>query len=53
MRNNSRPRMAVLGLDGLPLDLALRLCAAGVTPNLARVASGARAIRAELPELSA
>ncbi|WP_461210474.1 alkaline phosphatase family protein [Desulfocurvus sp. DL9XJH121] len=52
MQTAERPRMAVLGLDGLPLSLALDLCARGLTPNLARLAPAARAFRAELPELS-
>lgn len=49
-----RPRLAVLGLDGLPYGLALNLARAGHTPNLARLALSpqARPIRAELPELS-
>lgn len=46
--------MAVLGLDGLPLSLARKLCARGIAPNLARIidAPGTCAVRAELPELS-
>lgn len=52
MRTAPRPRMAVLGLDGLPLALARRLAARGAAPNLARLLPGARALRAELPELS-
>jgi predicted AlkP superfamily phosphohydrolase/phosphomutase len=46
----ARPRVLVLGLDGLPLSLARRL--APSLPNLARLMPSARAIRAELPELS-
>lgn len=45
-----RPRLAVLGLDGLPLSLAERL--APRLPNLASLLPGAGSIRAELPELS-
>jgi len=45
-----RPRLVVLGLDGLPLSLSLRL--GRRLPNLARLLPDARAIRAELPELS-
>ncbi|MBG0778239.1 MAG: alkaline phosphatase family protein [Desulfovibrionaceae bacterium] len=49
-----RRRLLVLGLDGLPFSLARDLCRAGLLPNLARIAltPNARAIRAELPELS-
>lgn len=53
-----RPRLVVLGLDGLPLSLAHRL-AQGRTgglgprlPNLARLLPHASSIEAELPELS-
>lgn len=54
MHNDARQRMVVLGLDGLPLDLARDLCAAGRTPHLSRIvnAAGTRTIEAELPELS-
>ncbi|MBG0789295.1 MAG: alkaline phosphatase family protein [Desulfovibrionaceae bacterium] len=45
-----RKRLAVLGLDGLPLDLARTLGAA--LPNLNRIAGRATTVRAELPELS-
>ena len=45
-----RPRLVVLGLDGLPLDLARTLGAS--LPNLGRLARGASTVRAELPELS-
>ncbi len=45
-----RPRLVILGLDGLPLSLARTL--APQLPNLARLLPGARAIEAELPELS-
>lgn len=42
--------MVVLGLDGLPLDLARRL---GVSlPNIGRLAEHATTVRAEIPELS-
>ncbi len=44
--------MVVLGLDGLPLSLARTLAATGDFPALAMLTSQARAIRAELPELS-
>ncbi|GFK93445.1 hypothetical protein NNJEOMEG_01278 [Fundidesulfovibrio magnetotacticus] len=49
-----RNRLVILGLDGLPFSLARELCRAGKLPNLARVAlsPNARALRAELPELS-
>ncbi|MFP5239095.1 MAG: alkaline phosphatase family protein [Acidobacteriota bacterium] len=52
--SHSRNRLVVLGLDGLPLSLARSLCAGGKLPNLASLALSpeARAIRAELPELS-
>jgi predicted AlkP superfamily phosphohydrolase/phosphomutase len=45
-----RPKLAVLGLDGLSLDLARSLSAS--LPNLRRLTDGAAAVRAELPELS-
>ncbi|MGE4551487.1 MAG: alkaline phosphatase family protein [Desulfovibrionaceae bacterium] len=50
----NRPRLVVLGLDGLPCSLARRLASGhgGELPHLARLALGARAIRAEVPELS-
>jgi predicted AlkP superfamily phosphohydrolase/phosphomutase len=46
--------MAVLGLDGMPLDLARNLCERGVMPNLEPLVLSDRAtsLRAELPELS-
>ena len=49
-----RPRLAVLGLDGLPLDLALFLCrtAPDRFPNLGRLCRDAGTVEAELPELS-
>jgi len=49
-----RPRLAVLGLDGLPLSLARAWAASGLAPHLARLALApqARPLRAELPELS-
>jgi predicted AlkP superfamily phosphohydrolase/phosphomutase len=46
----ARQRLFVLGLDGVPLSLALRL--APQLPNLGRIASQARTVDAELPELS-
>uniref|UniRef100_A0A7C4AIF0 Phosphodiesterase n=1 Tax=Fundidesulfovibrio putealis TaxID=270496 RepID=A0A7C4AIF0_9BACT len=51
---NTRNRLVVLGLDGLPFSLARQLCAGGRLPNLASLAESAQArpIRAELPELS-
>lgn len=63
MRTPSRPRLVVLGLDGLPFTLARDLCSQGKLPHLAAcfdpasdLASGsssiAHPIRAELPELS-
>ncbi|UZP66798.1 alkaline phosphatase family protein [Desulfovibrio mangrovi] len=48
----AHPRLVVLGLDGLPLSLAHRLVAGGTCPNLGRLVTHARAITAELPELS-
>ncbi|MDR0239271.1 MAG: alkaline phosphatase family protein, partial [Deltaproteobacteria bacterium] len=42
----------VLGLDGLPLDLAQALAADGICPHLARLLPTTRTILAELPELS-
>ena len=45
-----RKRLAVLGLDGLPLDLARTLGAS--LPNLGRIVKQATTVRAELPELS-
>lgn len=49
-----RPRLAVLGLDGLPFSLARAWAETGLAPNLARLAltPQARPLRAELPELS-
>ena len=45
-----RKRLVVLGLDGLPLDLAKKL---GVSlPNIGRLAQDATSVRAEIPELS-
>ncbi|MBU1001868.1 MAG: alkaline phosphatase family protein [Proteobacteria bacterium] len=54
MTPDQRPRLTVLGLDGLPLSLAREWCRRGLTPNLARIAlsGSARSMRAELPELS-
>ena len=54
MRTAPRPRLVVLGLDGLPFSLARALCAAGRLPHLAALALGPRCrpIHAELPELS-
>lgn len=50
---HDRKRLVVLGLDGLPLDLARVLAATGRLPNLARLLEiNAVAIEAELPELS-
>lgn len=50
----ARPRFAVLGLDGLPLDLARTLAATGRLENLAALCQSpfTRDIDAELPELS-
>ena len=45
-----RPRLVVLGLDGLPLELARDL--SRVLPNLGRLTREAVTVRAELPELS-
>jgi predicted AlkP superfamily phosphohydrolase/phosphomutase len=51
--SNDRKRLVVLGLDGLPLDLASALAQTGRLPNLARLLEmNAAAIEAELPELS-
>ena len=49
-----RPRLVVLGLDGLPVSLARRLCDEhpGMFPHCTRLVQGARPVRAELPELS-
>lgn len=50
---NARKRLVVLGLDGLPLELARTLSASGRLPNLERLLGlNARTIEAELPELS-
>ena len=46
----TRPRLLVLGLDGLPLRLARAL--SPHLPNLARLTAFAGSIEAELPELS-
>lgn len=50
----TRPRLVVLGLDGLPLRLAKALARSHPErlPNLARLAAQAGSIEAELPELS-
>jgi predicted AlkP superfamily phosphohydrolase/phosphomutase len=50
----ARPRLVVLGLDGLPLRLAraLVLSDGPSLPNLARLTAQASSITAELPELS-
>ena len=45
-----RPRLVVLGLDGLPLALARELGAS--LPGIRRLTQGADTVRAELPELS-
>lgn len=45
-----RPRLVVLGLDGLPFSLAQKL--APNLPNLRRLLPFARSMEAELPELS-
>jgi len=45
-----RKRLVVLGLDGLPLDLAQEL--GNSLPNIGRLAENATSVRAELPELS-
>lgn len=45
-----RTRLIVLGLDGLPLDLARQL--AKTLPNIGRLAQSATSVQAELPELS-
>jgi len=52
--HESRNRLVILGLDGLPYSLARTLCLAGKLPNLAALALSpeSRPIRAELPELS-
>lgn len=50
---HDRKRLVVLGLDGLPLDLARELAGSGRLPNLARLLEcNATTIPAELPELS-
>ena len=52
--HESRSRLVILGLDGLPYSLAQTLCRTGRLQNLASLvfSSNSRAIRAELPELS-
>lgn len=51
--SHDRKRLVVLGLDGLPLDLATALAGSGRLPNLQRLLDGNTAtIEAELPELS-
>jgi predicted AlkP superfamily phosphohydrolase/phosphomutase len=53
MRDPSRPRMVVLGLDGLSRSLALRLARKGGFEYLRSLCSpGCSPISAELPELS-
>jgi predicted AlkP superfamily phosphohydrolase/phosphomutase len=53
MRDTLRHRLVVLGLDGLPLDLALRLAELGLE-NLGALCRrpGTRSVASELPELS-
>jgi len=48
--NQSRKRMVVLGLDGLPLTIAKELGKS--LPNIGRLAENATTVRAEIPELS-
>jgi len=48
--NQPRPRLVVLGLDGLPLSLAQQLGKS--LPNISRLTKNATTVRAELPELS-
>jgi predicted AlkP superfamily phosphohydrolase/phosphomutase len=52
--NDARPRLVVLGLDGLPFSLARSLCESGKLPNLSSLALSPKALplNAELPELS-
>ncbi|WP_319466671.1 alkaline phosphatase family protein [uncultured Pseudodesulfovibrio sp.] len=45
-----KKRMVVLGLDGLPLELAKQLGTA--LPNIGRLTAEASTVRAEIPELS-
>ncbi|EPR39828.1 type I phosphodiesterase/nucleotide pyrophosphatase [Desulfovibrio sp. X2] len=54
MTLSARPRLAVLGLDGLSLDLGRALCGLTDLPALSRLLEDARAheTTAELPELS-
>ncbi len=52
MSLNPKPRLAVLGLDGLSLTTARALAERGMAPNLAALIPRATAMRAELPELS-
>jgi predicted AlkP superfamily phosphohydrolase/phosphomutase len=49
-----RRRMVILGLDGLSLSMAVKLCATGRFPHLSRLALAPECgtVRAELPELS-
>jgi len=51
---SQRPRLVVIGLDGLPLSLARELCSQGRLPHLATLALSdkAHSLAAELPELS-
>lgn len=46
----TRKRLVVLGLDGLPLELARKLGA--FLPNIGRLAKNATTVQTELPELS-
>ncbi|NDV19804.1 phosphodiesterase [Pseudodesulfovibrio sp. JC047] len=50
LSSKPRSRLVVLGLDGMPLDLALQLGAS--LPNIRRLAQHATTVKAELPELS-
>lgn len=54
MKSSIRPRLTVLGLDGLPYSLAVRLTSSGKFPSLAHLVDSpfTGAIDAELPEIS-
>lgn len=54
LMQDERTRLVILGVDGLPLELAQQLCAQypELFPNLTRVLPEATSVQAELPELS-
>ncbi|MFW6323650.1 MAG: alkaline phosphatase family protein [Desulfovibrionales bacterium] len=52
MQSLQRPRLVLLGLDGLPLSLVRQLAGEGRLPNLASLVDSSLSVRSELPEIS-